>query len=543
MKFFEYSFRALKGNYLKLSILTTLCICSSVIGLFIPIISGTFINNLIINPSMEVIINFCKIMIIASIIDFIFKYLISILHIKIQVSASFFLNFKILKKLQHANLLKLQEHESSYFNQRINNDVNAIIMYIINLIKDVIINSIALIFSMLFLINIDYRISLIFILVILFYIIFYKFLRKRIQIIKNKVLENRAKYYARLQDQILYAKFIKIYNFGNKLASYLKKEYENLKRILIIDQKYTYFLSFGEQSAMLVIQLIIYIIGGLKVLSGDLSIGMFTVVSQYFYKIISSIKYFSSLYQQYLSTFVSYSRLIEIENLETDSKGEIVLDKIENIEMKNISFSYENEKVIKNFSLLMNKGEIYVFLGENGSGKTTLINLLIGLYTNYTGEIKYNSINQDKINLYKTRERCFGVVSQAPLLFNGTVKDNLMIDKDISWTNLEQYLLKFNLITKEENINSFLDKNINELTTRMSGGEGQKINIIRELLRNKSVLVLDEPTSSLDYASKELLKKMITRIKDDHIIILISHDREFLEGLQSKKIYVKNRSI
>ena len=289
---------------------------------------------------------------------------------------------------------------------------------------------------------------------------------------------------------------------------------------------------------MLVIQLIIYIIGGLKVLSGDLSIGMFTVVSQYFYKIISSIKFFSSLYQQYLSTFVSYSRLIEIENLETDSKGEIVLDDIESIEMKNISFGYENEKVIKNFSLLMNKGEIYVFLGENGSGKTTLINLLIGLYTNYTGEIKYNSINQDKINLYKTRERCFGVISQAPLLFNGTVKDNLMIDKDISWANL-----KFNLITKEENINNFLDKNINELTTRMSGGEGQKINIIRELLRNRSILVLDEPTSSLDYASKELLKKMITRIKDDHIIILISHDREFLEGLQSKKIYVKNRSI
>lgn len=543
MKFFKYSFKALKRNYLKLSIMTIICICSSVIGLLIPIISGTFINNLIINPSMEVIINFCKIMIIASIIDFIFKYLISILHIKIQVSASFLLNFKILKKLQHANLLKLQEHESSYFNQRINNDVNAIIMYIINLIKDVIINSIALIFSMLFLINIDYRISLIFILVILFYIIFYKFLRKRIQVIKNKVLENRAKYYARLQDQILYAKFIKIYNFGNRLASYLKKEYENLKRILIIDQKYTYFLSFGEQSAMLVIQLIIYIIGGLKVLSGDLSIGMFTVVSQYFYKIISSIKFFSSLYQQYLSTFVSYSRLIEIENLETDSKGEIVLDDIESIEMKNISFGYENEKVIKNFSLLMNKGEIYVFLGENGSGKTTLINLLIGLYTNYTGEIKYNSINQDKINLYKTRERCFGVISQAPLLFNGTVKDNLMIDKDISWANLEQYLLKFNLITKEENINNFLDKNINELTTRMSGGEGQKINIIRELLRNRSILVLDEPTSSLDYASKELLKKMITRIKDDHIIILISHDREFLEGLQSKKIYVKNRSI
>ena len=99
------------------------------------------------------------------------------------------------------------------------NTHNAIIMYIINLIKDVIINSIALIFSMLFLINIDYRISLIFILVILFYIIFYKFLRKRIQVIKNKVLENRAKYYARLQDQILYAKFIKIYNFGNRLDS------------------------------------------------------------------------------------------------------------------------------------------------------------------------------------------------------------------------------------------------------------------------------------------------------------------------------------
>ena len=153
MKFFKYSFKALKRNYLKLSIMTIICICSSVIGLLIPIISGTFINNLIINPSMEVIINFCKIMIIASIIDFIFKYLISILHIKIQVSASFFLNFKILKKLQHANLLKLQEHESSYFNQRINNDVNAIIMYIINLIKDVIINSIALIFSMLFLIR------------------------------------------------------------------------------------------------------------------------------------------------------------------------------------------------------------------------------------------------------------------------------------------------------------------------------------------------------------------------------------------------------
>lgn len=541
-EYFVYSFKALKGNYIKLFFLTIICVISSIIGLIIPLISGNFINNLILKPSIEVIYDFCKLMILAYIMNFIFKYVQTILYVKIQISSSYSLNSKVLRKLQRVNILKLETNDTSYLNQRINNDVNSIIIYIINLVKDLIIQIINLIFSMLFLINIDFKISIVLLLVIVFYIVFYKLLRKKIQVIKNRVLEKKAKYYSRLQDQLYYVKFIKIYNFGNYISNYLSNEYTKLREILITDQKYTYLLSLGEQSAILVIQLLIYIIGGLKVITRELSIGMFTIVSQYFYKVIGSIKFFSSLYQQYLSSYVSYKRLLEIEQFMPDNTGDVILEDIKRIELDNVTFAYGEMKVIQNFTLKMNTGNVYAFVGMNGSGKTTLINLIVGLYTDYRGVIKYNSINQCETDLYKTRENCFSIVSQTPLLFNGTIKENLMMNKNISLNDIKYYLLEFNLISTEDEMDDFLDKNINELTTRMSGGEGQKINIIRELLRNKSVYILDEPTSSLDRKSKEVLKKIILEKKKNHIIVLISHDMEFLKGVPIEEIYIDKNS-
>lgn len=533
--FIKYSFSILKRDYACLIYLTTLCTLTSILNLFLPLIAGNFINKLISNPRMRIITQYCLVILILNLISYFLAYMIMRLNISIQINSTFNLNKNILQKIQRVSLLYLQNKDIAYMNQRINNDVNTMVIFVINVIKDVLVNMISLLFSISFLFRISELIFFVFFIVLILYILLYKTLKRRLLLLKKLVLERQSEYFSKLQEMLTYVKFTKIYNYTDFLIKPLTKKNDELKKTLLENQKYTYILTVSEQIIVMIFQICLYIIGGVQVINGKLSVGMFTIMSTYLGNVITSFKYFSTLYQQYLSAYVSYQRIIEFENLKDDNCGNMNIEDVEEIFLDNFSYTYNTQnKIIDNINYKFKVNEIYFISGKNGSGKTTLVNSILGLYSEYDGNILVDGYSIKNINMYSFREKFVSFIDQHGLLINSSIYENISLNQNISIKTIETYLLDFGLIKAYDEANEYLSKNINELSSNLSGGECQKICLIREFLRNKKVMIFDEPTSYLDVYSKNVFIKYVRNLKENHIVIIISHDEELFQKIDGK---------
>lgn len=533
--FIKYSFSILKRDYACLIYLTILCTLTSILNLFLPLIAGNFINKLISNPRMGIITQYCLVILILNLISYFLAYMIMRLNISIQINSTFNLNKNILQKIQRVSLLYLQNKDIAYMNQRINNDVNTMVIFVINVIKDVLVNMISLLFSISFLFRISELIFFVFFIVLILYILLYKTLKRRLLLLKKLVLERQSEYFSKLQEMLTYVKFTKIYNYTDFLIKPLTKKNDELKKTLLENQKYTYILTVSEQIIVMIFQICLYIIGGVQVINGKLSVGMFTIMSTYLGNVITSFKYFSTLYQQYLSAYVSYQRIIEFENLKDDNCGNMNIEDVEEIFLDNFSYTYNTQnKIIDNINYKFKVNEIYFISGKNGSGKTTLVNSILGLYSEYDGNILVDGYSIKNINMYSFREKFVSFIDQHGLLINSSIYENISLNQNISIKTIETYLLDFGLIKAYDEANEYLSKNINELSSNLSGGECQKICLIREFLRNKKVMIFDEPTSYLDVYSKNVFIKYVRNLKENHIVIIISHDEELFQKIDGK---------
>ena len=533
--FIKYSFSILKRDYACLIYLTTLCTLTSILNLFLPLIAGNFINKLISNPRMGIITQYCLVILILNLISYFLAYMIMRLNISIQINSTFNLNKNILQKIQRVSLLYLQNKDIAYMNQRINNDVNTMVIFVINVIKDVLVNMISLLFSISFLFRISELIFFVFFIVLILYILLYKTLKRRLLYTKKLVLERQSEYFSKLQEMLTYVKFTKIYNYTDFLIKPLTKKNDELKKTLLENQKYTYILTVSEQIIVMIFQICLYIIGGVQVINGKLSVGMFTIMSTYLGNVITSFKYFSTLYQQYLSAYVSYQRIIEFENLKDDNCGNMNIEDVEEIFLDNFSYTYNTQnKIIDNINYKFKVNEIYFISGKNGSGKTTLVNSILGLYSEYDGNILVDGYSIKNINMYSFREKFVSFIDQHGLLINSSIYENISLNQNISIKTIETYLLDFGLIKAYDEANEYLSKNINELSSNLSGGECQKICLIRGFLRNKKVMIFDEPTSYLDVYSKNVFIKYVRNLKENHIVIIISHDEELFQKIDGK---------
>ncbi len=198
------------------------------------------------------------------------------------------------------------------------------------------------------------------------------------------------------------------------------------------------------------------------------------------------------------------------------------------IKIDNLSFKYDEQYILKNLSLTINDGDFLAIVGENGSGKSTLVKCLIGI-----NEVKHNTIKIDDVCI-----SCFKQYNKI-----GYVKQANSESFSLPISGLE-YL---NLITKDQkkiaaiieklNLNLIVEKNYNDL----SGGQRQRINIASALLNDIRYLILDEPTTGLDYDSRLQLYNLLNQLKELNItIILISHNLSELE-IQPNRVFDMNK--
>lgn len=192
------------------------------------------------------------------------------------------------------------------------------------------------------------------------------------------------------------------------------------------------------------------------------------------------------------------------------------------IEFKNVTFSYGDGVVLKDFNLVINKGEKIGLVGLSGSGKSTLISLLLRLYDVTGGEILIDGVNINEYTLPSVR-RVFGLVSQDIFLFNDTVRENLTTgdvhtDEEIRNALDISYAWEF-----VKDLPQGLETQIGDRGLRLSGGQSQRLTIARAFLKNRDVLLFDEATSALDNESEKIVQAALERVAGHKTVIAVAH--------------------
>ena len=218
------------------------------------------------------------------------------------------------------------------------------------------------------------------------------------------------------------------------------------------------------------------------------------------------------------------------------------INNLNNINIKDLVFGYGDRKdlIFENVNITFNKGNIYGLVGETGSGKTTILNIITGLIKPLGGTVKYNNLEIDD-----SVDRKISYVSQSTYLQNSTIKNNIAFgchenEIDINKINSCLESAKLGLLIK--NLPDGIETKISELGANFSGGQIQRLSIARALYADSNLIIFDEPTSSLDEKTKNEILNMISGLKKNRIVIMITHSKVDL-NICDKILEIKNQSI
>jgi len=263
------------------------------------------------------------------------------------------------------------------------------------------------------------------------------------------------------------------------------------------------------------------LLGGAFFLNETITIGEFILITFYTNICLTYSEYFLKLGQEYQHAKISFDTIEEILSIQDEKNGEIILHKINKIRINGLKFGYPNSDILfSDFSYEFEEGQIYCLKGKNGEGKSTFIDLLLGLDYDFEGAIEYNNSDIKELNMISLRKSQISVLVQEPTLQRLSVKDNIT-------RGIEEYSEE----SLNELVNMFgLEKIIDlDVSLSLSGGEKQKVALVRCLLKKSSLLILDEPISAFDTHSISVLKRELVNRKNDTIIILTSHNEEIFE--------------
>ena len=244
------------------------------------------------------------------------------------------------------------------------------------------------------------------------------------------------------------------------------------------------------------------------------------------FKLLPAISQLNNLRVYLEANYIYIERLknfLQVDNFST-IQGEKQFNKLENqIEFKNIDFKHQNSKfAFENFELKIPANKTTGLIGISGSGKTTLIDLVLKIYYPFKGQILFDDTDINLFNNSSLRNK-ISYVSQDALFFNRSIDENLNLLTNDS-KDFSELFDQLNLSNFKENKNQIIGSG----GINLSSGQKQKFNFIRAYLKEAEILILDEPTSNLDYESQNILKKYLNEIKGTKTVIVVTHTASIL---------------
>ena len=530
-----------KKQRVKMLLYILICLMAFPLPIFTPYITGDFLDNVFIGGSHKALYQYCFVLGGIFFLKVLLDFTRNILYVHLQMTMAFQFNRDVIKVVQKINSLEIEKMNTSYICQQINSDTNEIIIFILTFMLNCIVNILTLFIPIGFMMSINLQISFYILLFLLLYVLNFYINKKKLYGKNKEYKEAQSTYFAYLYEQFRYINFIKIHSAYLVFSKRLSKAFKDLKEALLKYQIFTQLLVSSNILIRLITQLGLFLLCGNAIIDGTLTIGQFTIFFSYFTLIVSSASYFVNLGKLLQEVKVSYTRIKKILEISVSKNGNYQPTYVEEINIKNLVFSYGEKAILHKINFVFKKGKIYSIVGANGSGKSTLINIITGIYDgDFMSSVFLNGVEMRNVDLQYYRKKLLAVVEQETVLIEDTFLTNILLDDEgiTDFKYIDGLTKAFKLDTILDNsCENEYDFMINESSNNLSGGEKQKIAIIRALVKGASIMLFDEPTSALDSESKRVFYEILQTIKKEKIIVIITHD-EYLESIADKTYYL-----
>ncbi len=353
------------------------------------------------------------------------------------------------------------------------------------------------------------------------------------KIIEESVKEEQIKQ-TTLIETVTGLEIIKSIRAQNRMRTHwdksIAKTVEYSERAHLLSQSISYVTGYlSSFSNIALVTLGVYLASEGEVTMGAIIAGM--ILNG---RVIAPVAQIVSMIIRFDRTMLSMQNLDEVMQMPVEKENKSYVSRPNlhgNIELKDVEFSYPNQnfKVVKGINLHIKQGERVAILGKIGSGKSTLLKLILNLHEPTSGSVLVDGVDTRQIDPVDLR-RAIGMVPQEPFLFMGSIKDNITIGEQYA---TDEEILK---VANISGVSDFIGKHeagfdlqVGERGEGLSGGEKQAVTLARSLISNPNILMLDEPTNSMDKQSEKLFLNRIQTVIGNKTLIVVTHKTSLLQ--------------
>ncbi len=342
---------------------------------------------------------------------------------------------------------------------------------------------------------------------------------------KKNVHEDSVR--GRIQEVISNIKLVKTYNTQSREWDYVSGEYKTINKFYDHQSNQYHILNFIREFGLEIAFVIILYLIFRNTFLGVLTLGEMVLIIQVLNQLrfpLFGMSYILEQVQQAEADSKAFFEVLELKEIETyQNKPANNLINKPDIEFKNVAFAYEENQVLSDINLKLNKQETVALVGHSGAGKTTLINLILKLYDPTNGYISLSGKQYSQTDHSWIRAH-MALVFQENELFSSTVRENVAYGvKDASEAQVIEALKQANAWEFVSKFKDGINSEIGERGVKLSGGQKQRIQIARAILHDKPILILDEATSSLDSKSERLVQEALEKLFKNRLVIIIAH--------------------
>jgi ATP-binding cassette subfamily B multidrug efflux pump len=527
MRVFKFFWGYLKKYKLQIILVFLFLIINAVLGMVSPYVSGIIVDDVITGGKYELLLRLLAILILSVILKSSARYLSNML---IEKTSQDFL-FDVRNDLYS----KMQNMDFSYFDRTKTGDIMTRISGDLQVIRHFIASSATIVFESLFsfilatiiMVRMNLMFTILLLLVTPFIGYFTFSMTKRTKHLKSDWHDQVTRLNSVVQENISGNRVVKAFTNEDYEIKKFTKENEGYKneynRWVDIWKKYLPIINFlGGMMTVIII-----LVGGILVINEKLSYGELVIFTSLAGTLNVPINMANWLSDQVQKFFTSGEKVIElmlaepgILDKEDSQEPERILGQVE---FRNVSFSYNGEKALKDINMLVKPGQTIGIMGPTGSGKSTLVNLICRFYDCTEGEILIDGINIKDIPK-KILRKNIAIAMQDTFLFSDTIEGNIAYgvpDVDIdSIKNSAMVAGAHEFIIK---MSEGYDTIVGERGVGLSGGQRQRVSLARALIMNSSILILDDITSSVDVETEQQIQAALKEVYRGKTTFIISH--------------------
>ena len=442
----------------------------------------------------------------------------------------------VIKDVRNELYDKITELSVSYYSEkkkgdvlsRISSDVIELQTSFLGILELIVKEPLMIIFTLASMILINSKLALFVFIFIPISGLIISFIGKSLKRKSNKVQKEQGLFLSLVDETLNGLKIIKSFTseslFKKKFNDSTKKYYDFSNSLL---NRTNLAGPISEFLGICSITILLWYGGQMVLVDNSLDPSSFMVFLGLAYNILTPFKAISKASYKVKKGNAAAERVLQVLDnkslIEDPKDNKQILNFQKSIEFKNVNFSYNNENAIKEFSFNLKKGETLALVGQSGSGKSTLANLVNRFYDIKNGEILIDGLNIKTITKNSLR-KLIGLVTQDSILFNDTIKNNLLVAQNNATD--DEIIEALKIANAWEFVKELTDgiyHNVGDSGNKLSGGQKQRLSIARAVLKNPPIMVLDEATSALDPESEKLVQNALEKMTINRTSIVIAH--------------------